>query len=72
MNVCKCDLCGKNIRDLTFDDNEKQEYSSLHYNADKNRFSVQIDMCQDCFDKMMEEYIKSRLKFENSIKYIYH
>lgn len=71
MNVCKCDLCGKDLKDLIFC--EKQECPSLHYNANKNAgFSVQIDMCQDCFDKMMEEYIKPRLKFENSIRRIYY
>lgn len=71
MCVYKCDLCGKDLEKLTFDV-EKQKCSMLHYNANKNAGIVEIveiDMCQDCFDKMIEEYIKPRLKFENSIRH---
>ena len=57
MKIHKCDLCGK-----FFNVFDEQEHFGLHYNnigygSKYDECYIDIDMCCDCFDKMMTEYI---------------
>ena len=66
MKIHKCDLCSKDFN--VFDE---QEHFGLHYNnvgygSKYDERHIDIDMCCDCFDKMMVEYIEPRLKFKDS------
>lgn len=71
MKIHKCDLCGKNFSTL-----DEQERFGLHYNnvGHGSRYDecyINIDMCCDCFDKMMTEYIEPKLKFKDSAIMVY-
>ena len=69
MIIHKCDFCGKN-----FDHWDIQEGFGLHfprvgYGSKYDEMSIEVDLCCDCFDKMMAEYVEPRLKFkDNAIK----
>ena len=66
MKIHKCDLCGK-----FFNAFDEQEHFGLHYHnvgygSKYDRCHIDIDMCCDCFDKLMTEYIERKLKFKDS------
>lgn len=57
MKIYKCDLCGKE-----FDEFDKQEgfglhYDSIGYGSKYDGETIDVDMCCDCFDKMIDDYI---------------
>ena len=61
-----CNMCGK-----VFDDFDEQEDRSFHdyigYGSKFDLHRIDLDMCCDCFDKLLEEYILPKAKF-NPIK----
>lgn len=66
MKIHKCDLCGK-----FFNEWDNQEEFGLHYNnvgygSQFDGFNIDIDMCCDCFDKMMVDYLIPKLKFRKT------
>ena len=66
MKIHKCDLCGK-----FFNAFDEQEHFGLHYHnvgygSKYDGYHIDIDMCCDCFDKTMTEYIEPKLKFKDS------
>lgn len=66
MMIRKCDLCGK-----VFNNYDEQEGFGLRYEVGYgSRYdgsSINVDICCDCFDKMMDEYIVPKLKFDKAI-----
>lgn len=62
----KCTLCGKE-----FDMWDEQENFGFHYYIGYgSKFDTQkidVNMCTDCFDKMLEEYILPKCK-ENPLE----
>ena len=59
------------LPDLQFNAYDEEEkfglhYSNVGYGSRYDGCHIDIDMCCDCFDKMMEEYIEPKLKFEGS------
>lgn len=66
MKIHKCDLCGKVFN--AYDEEERfgLHYGNVGYGSRYDRCHIDIDMCCNCFDKMMKEYIEPKLKFEES------
>lgn len=66
MKIHKCDLCGKFFN--AYDEQEEfgLHYCHIGYGSKYDSCDIDIDMCCDCFDKMMEEYVEPRLKFKDS------
>ena len=66
MRLHKCDLCGKFFN--AYDEEEKfgLHYSNVGYGSRYDECHIDIDMCCDCFDKMMVEYIEPKLKFKDA------
>ncbi len=67
MIIYKCDLCGK-----VFSVWDEQNSFGLHYHAGygskHDGEHINVDMCCDCFDKLMTEYIEPKLKHINALK----
>ncbi len=67
MTICKCDLYGKEYNEW-----DNQARFGLHYDVgygskyDGER--INIDMCCDCFDKLMTDYIEPKRKRLNNLK----
>lgn len=61
----KCDQCGKDI--YVFDESERfgLHYDNVGYGIRYDECHIDIDICCDCFDKMMTEYIEPKLKFKD-------
>lgn len=66
MRLHKCDLCGKFFNAYDEQEHFGLHYSNVGYGSRYDRCHIDIDMCCNCFDKMMEEYIEPKLKFEES------
>lgn len=66
MRIHKCDLCGKFFN--AYDEEEKfgLQYNNVGYGSRYDGCHIDIDMCCDCFDKMMTEYIEPKLKFKDT------
>lgn len=66
MIIHKCDLCGKFLNE-----HDELESFGLHcevgYGSKYDGCSINIDICCECFDKMMDEYITPKLKFDGAI-----
>ena len=67
MIIHKCDLCGKFLNE--YDEQEKfgLHYDSIGYGSKYDGCNINIDMCCECFDKMMKDYIQPRLQFKSAI-----
>lgn len=65
MKILKCDLCGK-IFNL-YDEQEKfgLHYNNIGYGSAYDGQDIHIDMCCDCFDNLMADYIVPRLIKQN-------
>lgn len=66
MKIYKCDLCGK-----TFDEFDEQENFGLHYDtigygSAFDGETIDIDMCCNCFDKLMKNYVLPQMKTLNN------
>lgn len=69
-DIIHCDMCGKE-----FDVFDRQEgfgfhYHNIGYGSKFDETNMDIDLCCDCFDKMIEEYVIPKLQSvsENYIK----
>lgn len=70
MKSFKCNFCKKE-----FDVFDEQEgfgfhYSGIGYGSKFDGGSIDIDLCCDCFDKMMDEYVIPRDQFFNKEDYM--
>lgn len=67
MIIHKCDLCGNFLNE--YDEQEKfgVHYNSIGYGSKYDSCNINIDMCCECFDKMMKDYIQPRLQFTSAI-----
>lgn len=57
VDIIHCDMCGKQ-----FDEFDRQEsfgfhYPDVGYGSKFDNTSINIDLCCDCFDKMMDNLI---------------
>ena len=64
MKIHKCDLCGKFFNTLDEQEHFGLHYHNVGYGSKYDGCHIDIDMCCDCFDKMMTEYIEPKLKFK--------
>lgn len=57
-----CNMCGKKFDDLDRQNGFGLHYSNIGYGSQYDGESIDIDLCCDCFDKMMVEYVEPKLK----------
>lgn len=62
MKIFKCDFCGKELTDLDIQDGFGFHYQHISYGSQYDGENIDIDLCCDCFDKMMREYVEPKLK----------
>lgn len=69
MIIHKCDFCGKDFRDWDTQEGFGFHHPHIGYGSNYDGMSINIDLCCDCFDEMIKEYVEPRLKFkDNAIK----
>lgn len=63
MIKCACNMCGKD-----FDEFDIQNNFGIHkkvlYGSNFDGGVINLDLCCDCFDKLMEEYILPNAKHD--------
>ena len=64
MIIHKCDLCGKFLNEYDEQENFGLHYNSIGYGSKYDGCNINIDMCCECFDKMMKDYIQPKLQFK--------
>lgn len=62
MKIFKCDFCGKELTDLDIQEGFGFHYQHISYGSQYDGENIDIDLCCDCFDKMMREYVEPKLK----------
>ena len=67
MIIHKCDLCGKFLNEYDEQENFGFHYNNIGYGSKYDGCNINIDMCCECFDKMMKDYIQPRLQFKSAI-----
>ena len=67
MIIHKCDLCGKFLNEYDEQENFGLHYNNIGYGSKYDGCNINIDMCCECFDKMMKDYIQPRLQFKSAI-----
>ena len=67
MIIHKCDLCGKFLNEYDEQENFGLHYNSIGYGSKYDGCNINIDMCCECFDKMMKDYIQPKLQFKSAI-----
>lgn len=70
MKIHKCDLCGKFLNEYDELENFGIRYNNIGYGSKYDGCNINIDMCCECFDKMIDEYIAPKLKFDGAISEI--
>ena len=67
MKIYKCDLCGKPFNE--FDEQEAfgLHYNSIGYGSKYDGCNIDVDLCCDCFDILMSEYIEPKLMSEHNV-----
>lgn len=66
MKIFKCDFCGKELDQYDTQENFGFHHSHIGYGSQYDGENIDIDLCCDCFDKMMEEYVEPKLKKNNT------
>lgn len=70
MKIHKCDLCGKDFNEYDEQEGFGFHYNRVGYGSQYDGCEINIDLCCDCFDKIMQNHIEPNLKFkEDAIKY---
>lgn len=62
MKIFKCDFCGKELDEFDTQEGFGFHHSHIGYGSQYDGKSINIDLCCDCFDKMMEEYVEPKLE----------
>lgn len=62
MKILKCDFCGKELNELDSQENFGFHYQHIGYGSQYDGESIDIDLCCDCFDKMMSEYVFPKMR----------
>lgn len=68
MKIFKCDFCGKELDELDTQEGFGFHHPHIGYGSQYDGESIDIDLCCDCFDKMMEEYVEPKLKITRGEK----
>ena len=63
MKSFKCNFCKKEFDALDNQEGFGFHYPRIGYGSKFDGGSIDIDLCCDCFDKMMDEYVMPRDKF---------
>ena len=68
MNIKVCDMCGKKFDMWDIQEGFGFSYS-VGYGSKHDGDNVSCDLCCDCFDKLLDEYLipkcKHKIVFEN-------
>lgn len=68
MKIIQCDFCGKELDVYDTQENFGFHHHHIGYGSQFDGESIDIDLCCDCFDKMMDEYVQPKLdKYKNSL-----
>lgn len=57
-----CDMCGKKFDELDAQENFGFHYRNIGYGSCFDESHIDIDLCCDCFDTMMKEYVLPKLQ----------
>lgn len=70
VDVVSCDMCGKEFNEFDRQEDFGFYYPNIGYGSKFDGTHISIDLCCDCFDKMIEEYVIPKLQgvSENYIK----
>lgn len=61
MLIHRCDFCGKQFTVFDEQENFGLHYSNVGYGSHYDGCDINVDLCCDCFDKMMKEYVIEKL-----------
>lgn len=61
MKILKCDFCGKELNELDSQENFGFHYQHIGYGSRYDGESIDIDLCCNCFDKMMSDYVLPKM-----------
>ena len=70
VNTIHCDMCGKQFDVFDTQENFGFHYHNIGYGSKFDETNMDIDLCCECFDKMINEYVIPKLQSvsENYIK----
>lgn len=57
-----CNICEKEFDEFDTQEGFGFHYRSIGYGSGFDGSSIELDMCCDCFDKLMNEYIIPKCK----------
>ena len=55
-------FCGKDFNEFDKQEEFGFHYPHIGYGSKDDGASTNIDLCCDCFDKMMKEYVEKQIK----------
>ena len=64
MIIHKCDFCGKDFDHWDIQEGFGFHFPRIGYGSKYDEMSIEIDLCCNCFDKMIQEYVEPRLKLK--------
>lgn len=59
MRKCMCNICGKEFDEFDWQ-NSFGVHQAVMYGSQFDGFAINLDLCCECFDKLMEDYILPR------------
>lgn len=60
--VKHCDMCGKKFTEFDIQEGFGIHHRYIGYGSKFDESSIDIDLCCECFDKVMEKYILPNLQ----------
>lgn len=66
VNTIHCDMCGKQFSIFDTQENFGFHYHNIGYGSKFDETSIDVDLCCNCFDKMMDEYVMPKLQGEET------